>query len=199
MKYILASTSPRRQELFKQVTSEFDIIPSFADENLSLYFSTEKIKKALDEEPEILVKKLAQIKAEEVARHVENGIVVGSDTGVFFEKQMLGKPKDALDAVKMLKELSGKSHKVITGVCVVKVENFKTVKTDIEFDETEVVFNTLSDELIEKYVASKLCFGKAGGYGIQDGYPLVEKYVGSYENVMGFPIELVGKMIKNIE
>lgn len=214
MRYILASTSPRRQELFKLVVSNFEICPSNADESLLLYFSNREIELILRNEPQQIVKKLAEIKAIAIAKEMEekpkastdienNGdsestVVVGSDTGVFFENQMLNKPIDKADALRMLKMLSGKTHKVITGVCCVKLVNSKITKMSSDFESTDVVFNELSDTLLCDYVESGLCFGKAGGYGIQDGFPLVKSFVGSYENVMGFPIELVRQMINVI-
>lgn len=263
MKYILASTSPRRQELFKRIVSQFDIMPSFADENLSLYFSNAEIVAHLKNSPQELVKMLAQVKATEVAKKVKqwntseietkdtcefnsgkatekakaidiinvakstaedtdeietkdtcevisensakdvkgmfSGIVVGSDTGVFFENQMIGKPTDGVDATRILKELSGKEHQVISGVCCILVENGKSVKIAIDSDATTVKFNELSTVLVEEYVKSGLCFGKAGAYGIQDGFPLVEWFDGSFENVMGFPLELVKQLIESLE
>ena len=111
---------------------------------------------------------------------------------VIFEGDILGKPKDREDAFKTLKRLSGKTHYVITAVCV-----RNKYKKLIEYDRTEVRFNDLSDEFIKIYVDSGSPLDKAGSYGIQDG-GLVKEYYGSYTNVVGLPVTLVKKMLEEV-
>ena len=137
--------------------------------------------------------------AEEVAKRPENAekIVIGSDTVVAYKGIVLGKPKDEADAFRMLKMLSGKKHAVYTGVCFMKVQDGKTVAYT-KADKTLVYFNELSDEWIWAYIKGGSPMDKAGAYGIQDG-GLVKKIKGSYSNVVGFPLELVAKMIKKTE
>ncbi len=188
MEWILASASPRRKELLAELIKDFTVIPSQADEDLGEELA-----------PEQLVLSLAKLKAEEVAFRPENEgkIVVGSDTVVAFDKNVLGKPKDEADAFRMLKMLSGKAHAVYTGVCFSLVKKGE-IFCNAAVDKTEVYFNELSDEWIKEYIRGGSPMDKAGGYGIQDG-GLVKEIKGSYTNVVGFPLELVEKMIKKAE
>ena len=188
MQYVLASASPRRKELLAECIKEFEIIPSQANEEVEGNPSPKK-----------LVLYLAKIKAEEVAKRPENEgkIVVGSDTVVAFGDKVLGKPKDEEDAYRMLKMLSGKKHAVYTGVSF-QLQKGGKYYTDTRVDKTLVYFNELSDEWIWDYIRGGSPMDKAGAYGIQDG-GLVKKIKGSYTNVVGFPLELVKKMIKKAE
>ncbi|MBQ8229717.1 MAG: septum formation protein Maf [Clostridia bacterium] len=188
MKWILASASPRRRELLAELIKDFEIIPSQADESVQGYAS-----------PKALVGYLSAVKAEEVVNRPENAgkIVIGSDTVVAFGKRVLGKPKDEADAFRMLKMLSGKKHAVYTGVSFQTVKNGKIYR-NTKVDKTQVYFNDLSDEWIREYIKGGSPMDKAGAYGIQDG-GLVKKIKGSYTNVVGFPLELVKKMIKKAE
>ena len=179
--FILASASPRRRELLNQIIPKFEVIPAAADEkvNLSLF-------------PEQMACALAESKCDEVyASHTED-TVIGCDTIVCFGGEILGKPKDRADAFETLKRLSGKTHYVITGVCVRNKYNKLT-----DFDKTEVKFNVLSDEFIKIYVDGGSPLDKAGSYGIQDG-GIVNEYFGSYTNVVGLPVNLVRKMLKEV-
>lgn len=179
--FILASASPRRRELLKQIIPKFEVIPAAADEkvNLSLF-------------PEQMACALAESKCDEVyASHTED-TVIGCDTIVCFGGEILGKPKDRADAFETLKRLSGKTHYVITGVCVRNKYNKLT-----DFDKTEVKFKVLSDEFIKIYVDGGSPLDKAGSYGIQDG-GIVNEYFGSYTNVVGLPVNLVRKMLKEV-
>ena len=188
MNWILASASPRRRELLAELIDEFEVIPSLADENLEGDFT-----------PETLVKALAELKAKEVALRPENTgkAVIGSDTVVAFGGEVLGKPKDEADAFRMLRLLSGKAHAVYTGVCFAQnSERGYVAKTQAE--KTDVYFEELSDAWIREYIQGGSPMDKAGAYGIQDG-GLVKKIEGSYTNVVGFPIELVQEMIKDIK
>ena len=120
-------------------------------------------------------------------------IVLGADTVVYYNGKILGKAKTEEDALKTLSELSGKTHKVITGYALVGEFGIKQ-----GFVETEVEFNTLSKELINEYIKSGLYKGKAGSYGIQDGFPLVKRYKGSLNNVIGLPIETLKPIIDEL-
>ncbi|MGN1104873.1 MAG: Maf family protein [Candidatus Coproplasma sp.] len=176
---ILASASPRRRELLTQVFPKFEIIPAKGKESAD---------KGLP--PEEYVCALAEQKCSEVFSSHPDCLVIGCDTIVVFDGKVLGKPKDEADAVKTLKALSGKTHQVLTGVCI-RTRQKKLVKADV----TEVTFNQLSDEFIKSYVESGSPMDKAGSYGIQDG-GVVGSYFGSYTNVVGLPVELVKAMVK---
>ena len=181
MKYVLASASPRRRELLKQIIDDFEICPAEAAEkvNLSLF-------------PDQIACALAESKCDEAFRKYPEATVIGCDTIVVFQNEILGKPKDREDAFNTLKKLSGRTHYVITGVCV--RNKFKKL---VEFDTTEVKFNTLTDEFIEKYIATGSPMDKAGSYGIQDG-GVVKEYFGSYTNVVGLPVTLTKKLIDGV-
>ena len=139
-----------------------------------------------------MVCSVAEHKCDEVFKTHRDKTVIGCDTVVIFEGDILGKPKDREDALKTLKRLSGKTHYVITAVCV-----RNKYKKLIEYDRTEVRFNDLSDEFIKIYVDSGSPLDKAGSYGIQDG-GLVKEYYGSYTNVVGLPVTLVKKMLEEV-
>lgn len=181
MEYVLASASPRRRELLAQVLPKFEVVPATADEkvNISLF-------------PEQMACALAERKCDEVFARNPYKTVIGCDTVVVFENTVLGKPKDRDDAFKTLKMLSGKTHFVITGVCVQNV--FKKLTG---YDRTEVKFNVLSDEFIRLYVDGGSPLDKAGSYGIQDG-GVVQEYFGSYTNVVGLPVTLTKKLIEEV-
>ncbi len=187
MDWILASASPRRKELLAGLIEKFDIIPSQADENVR------------ENSPCTLVERLAERKALEVALRPENEgkMVVGADTVVAFEGEVLGKPKDEEDAFRMLSALSGKEHAVYTGVCFA-YQKAGACKVYTRSEKTAVCFYPLTKEWILQYIAGGSPMDKAGAYGIQDG-GLVEKIVGSYTNVVGFPVELVQEMIDKVK
>lgn len=183
MEFILASNSPRRKEIltsagfsFKVVTAEFE-------------------EKAFSTDPTLTAKTFALGKATAVFEKIknENVLVLGADTVVFFDGEILGKPKDESCAREMLKRLSGKTHTVVTGYAL--LSNGGVICDSVA---TQVTFNKLSDELIESYLASGLYKGKAGSYGIQDNFPLVKEYDGSLTNVIGLPIEVISPIIKDI-
>ncbi len=147
MEYVLASASPRRKELLAQILSKFEVIPSAADEkvNISLF-------------PEQMACALAESKCDAVFALNPNKTVIGCDTIVVFGNEILGKPRDKTDAVKTLKMLSGKTHYVITGVCV-----RNKFKKSVDFDRTEVKVNILTDEFIESYVnGGRFAYGQGG-------------------------------------
>ncbi len=177
---VLASQSPRRKEIMEQVGLSFIVCPSQSEECLDTALPlTEAIEQ------------VAMAKANDVVSLYPQDIVVGADTLVCMDEQVLGKPKSAADAVRMLKLLSGKSHQVITGVAICangKIECFHSV--------SEVSFYPLSDADIKAYIDSKEPFDKAGAYGIQGkGAVFVAKIVGDYYNIVGLPIaELVQRL-----
>ena len=180
---VLASASPRRQELISVIDSNVIICPSGANEDYSSDTPVESV-------PEIL----AARKAADIAKKYPTDTVIGCDTSVLIGNEILGKPKDAEDAKRMLKLLSGNTHKVITGCAI-----FKGGKS-ISFSETtEVTFHPLSDKEINDYVATLEPFDKAGAYGIQGkGALLVKGINGDYFNVVGLPVSKLNKVLKMI-
>ena len=190
--YVLASASPRRKELLKKAVTEFEVIPSTANED---------VDKEL--RPSKLVKVLAERKAMEVALRKENAgkVVIGSDTVVAYCKKILGKPTDNADAFRMLKLLSGEKHYVYTGVCFAYAERAgdpNSVKTIVKSVATAVYFEKLSDDFMWEYIKGGSPMDKAGAYGIQDG-GLVKKIKGSYTNVVGLPLEEVKEIVEKLE
>jgi septum formation protein len=175
---ILASASPRRQELLKLLCSEFEVAPSGFDESAM----------PVDLSPSEHVLLSAREKARDVASGVTGALVIGSDTVVAVDEHILGKPSDAQDARRMLRMLSGRTHQVYTGVCVVDVEPSPWRET-CGFECTGVRFRELSDEMIERYVATGEPMDKAGAYAIQGrGSALVEGISGCFFNVVGLPV-----------
>ena len=179
---ILASASPRRSELMTLAGFRFDVICADIDEIVP--------EKAL---PQEVVMSLALQKAQAVAKDHRKSAVVGSDTVVALDGKILGKPHSEKEAAEMLRSLSGRIHKVFTGVAIVcgeKVTSF--------FEETEVEFYPLTDQEILDYVATGEPMDKAGAYGIQGrGAVLVKRINGDYFNVMGLPISKVYRELKD--
>lgn len=173
---ILASASPRRQLLLRQIGLTFDVAPSGVSEELEVTIP-----------PREYVKILAERKARSVAAGIKDGIVIGADTIVVYESKLLGKPRNADDAAAMLQMLSGKMHEVFTGFALVDRPSDKSVSGA---EMTKVKFRTLSSQEIDEYVASGSPMDKAGAYGIQDDYGavFVERVEGCFYNVMGFPL-----------
>ena len=181
---ILASNSPRRKELLSLVFDEFSIAPPTVDESL-----TEGV--LLDKIPEYLADK----KAAQIASLYPEDIVLGCDTGVFLDNQMIGKPQSDQAAYQILKLLSGRTHRVITG-CAIYCRNRR-----VTFSEsTEVEFYPLSDKEIRDYIMSGEPADKAGAYGIQGkGAVLVKKINGDYCNVVGLPLARLVRELKKLE
>ena len=177
--YILASKSPRRQELLKLLIKDFVIEVPNINEGL------------IEDKPYNLSATLSKIKAEEIFKRHPKDIVIAADTVVIHKNKVLGKPKNNLEAFNMLKELSGDVHDVITGFTILSKEKCTTKSV-----MTKVYFNNLSDELINKYIQTGSPLDKAGAYGIQDKeFELIRKIEGSYYNVMGLPIEEMKKCL----
>jgi septum formation protein len=180
MSIILASKSPRRNELLQFITKDFKIIPSENDEIIP-----ETIP-----QPEI-AEFLATQKAKDIAEKFPDDVIIGADTVVVIDGQILGKPKDESDAFAMLKLLSGRVHEVITGVCVAKNGQFTSFS-----QSTQVQFYELTDEEILAYIDTEEPFDKAGSYGIQDkGALLVKEIKGDFYNVMGLPVAKLHKVL----
>lgn len=181
MQLILASNSPRRRELLGEWNIPFTAVPSAFVER------TEGLS------ARATVAAFARGKADEVFSRYPAACVLGADTVVVLDGEILGKPKNAAHAREMLARLSGRTHSVLTGVCLLA----PGVRRE-EIAETKVTFRPLSKTLIDEYVAGGSPLDKAGAYGIQDGYPLVERYEGSYTNVVGLPMELVYTLLKEV-
>ena len=181
---ILASQSPRRKELLGRFCQDLIIR---AD-------SSEEIK-IPGEKPEETVCRLALTKAKNVASVSQgNALVVGADTIVVLDDDVLGKPKDEEDAFRMLRSLSGRVHTVVTGVAVLDTE---TGKEKTLAESTKVRFKELSNQEIAAYIASKEPMDKAGAYGIQElGSLFIEGVEGDYFNVVGLPVCKLGKLLK---
>jgi septum formation protein len=183
---ILASASPRRAELLRAAGIAHDIRASNVDETVSP-----------GEEPEVYVKRLAEAKALAIASVSPGRTVLGADTVVVVDDQLLGKPRDAEDAARMLHLLSGRAHEVLTGVSVIHGSGRGSGTTDTRVDFTTVEFAKLGQEDIAWYVASGEPLDKAGAYAIQG---LASRFViridGSYSNVVGLPVALVYEMLE---
>lgn len=173
LEIVLASSSPRRQELLMQVGVPFRVIPSQFDETASSPMA-----------PGDLVEFLALSKARSVSETVPGSLVIGADTVVTIDGDILGKPRDRADAVAMLQRLSGRSHQVLTGVALVQ-EGRQLVGHEV----TTVHFRPLSPGEIERYVDSGEPMDKAGAYGIQGrAAVMISSIEGDYFNVVGLPL-----------
>ena len=182
---ILASASPRRKKLMQEeISSCFDIIVPEIDESLS--FKNHKDVKDI-------VKDIATRKCLKIANEHPTDLVIAADTVVVINEQIIGKPKDKMDAFRMLKMLSNHTHYVYTGYAI-----HQNDKLFVGVTKTEVTFNDLSDQLINDYIASGSPMDKAGAYGYQDNqdFALVKKINGSITNVIGFPVEDIKDALK---
>jgi len=177
MNIVLASASPRRQELLKRLVDNFQIEVSNFDED-SIKFQDDIDKYVCD---------LAEGKARKILNKVQKkSVVIGCDTVVYLNGKILEKPINDEDAFKMLKSLSGNVHKVYSGLVLINSENNELIRKSVC---TEVKFMNLSEDMIFRYIKSGQCNGKAGAYGIQDdGAVFVESINGCYYNVVGLPL-----------
>lgn len=178
MKLILASNSPRRRELLSQLDYPFEIIPS----------TCEEISTAT--KPTDIVQELASRKATEVFTKHPDAVVIGCDTVVDFNGEIMGKPKDHADASRMIHALSGNTHLVHTGVCILS-----PVGVWLFCDSTKVHFRNLTDEEIQNYIDGGEADGKAGAYGIQDDSHFAASYDGDFDNVVGLPTYRVKEIL----
>lgn len=175
---ILASASPRRIELLRQVVEEFGVVTSYAHEIHDASMGARR-----------LCETNAQRKAFLVAERYPNYLVVGADTLVWLDGEPLAKPADAAEARAMLARLSGRIHEVVTGVCLAHQAG---ARTQIFSDATRVQFRTLGEEAIADYLGKVNTLDKAGGYALQEhGELIIERIEGSWSNVVGLPVEMV--------
>lgn len=193
---ILASASPRRRELLERLHLPFLCEPASDPELIPEGLSAERVPEYLAEHKaaEILQKHLA---ARDTASQLT---VIGSDTIVLCDGRILGKPKDQEDAARMLHLLSGRTHEVLTGVCLLSSDGSSAPIRKCRFtSRTEVTFYPLSDEEIDAYIGTGEPMDKAGAYGIQgDGALLVKGIRGDYYTVMGFPIAEIARKLKEL-
>lgn len=182
-RFILASKSPRRQELIGYILSDHEVIVSDVEEILPDGIA-----------PEAVPAYLAGIKAQAVAAEHPDDVVIGADTVVILDGEVLGKPKDRDDAFRMLRALSGKVHTVITGCAIIQNGEMTTFA-----DHTRVEFYPLSDREILDYIATGEPFDKAGAYGIQGkGSVLVKRIEGDFFNVMGLPVARLKREMERV-
>lgn len=189
MKIILASKSPRRKELLDLLKVKYEIKVSNAEET---------IEKEL--KPEEQAKKLAYIKAKTVFDETEGDrIIIGSDTMVVKDGKIYGKPKDKEDALKILKELNGQKHEVITGLAIL-VQKGNKYQEHITYDKTQVKIKDMSEKEIINWIDTGEAYDKAGAYAIQGEFSIfIEKIDGNYSTVVGLPIHKVYDILKEIE
>ena len=175
-KFILASGSPRRKEILSREGYSFEVVPSDKEDVFDKTCSAKKfsIRCAISKATDVYF------------RSDKQAVVLGADTVVSVGGELLGKAADREEAERMLRKLSGKKHVVTTGYAVLTESFSETGSVD-----TEVMFNELSDEIINAYLDSGLWKGKAGSYGIQDGFPLVKSFAGDRDNVVGLPISAI--------
>lgn len=175
---ILASASPRRADLLRQLKLDFEVIPSDAKEVFDEHLS-----------PQELCQLNAHRKARAVAKKLPDALVMGADTLVFLDHQIFGKPASAVEAKKMLLQLQGRTHQVVTGVSLIQL---RAHRERIFAVSTDVLFRSLTPEQVDEYLAKINPLDKAGAYAIQEsGELIVSEISGSFSNVVGLPIEKV--------
>jgi len=188
MNFILASSSERRRELLKRIINDFEVIPSNFDEGKIIF----------NGDCASYVKELSEEKALNVANKVDNNntIIIASDTVVYFNNKVLGKPQNEQDAYNMLSSLRNNVHQVYTGIAIYHTGEKKIV---LGCEYTDVKFSNISDETIKKYIMTKEPMDKAGAYGIQGyGAIFVEKINGCYYNVVGLPLNRLYFMLNEM-
>ena len=182
-KIVLASASPRRKELLEQCGVRPEIITSDIEEIISPNHTPEEISMSLSFQ-----------KARDVSERIGEGLIIAADTVVVLDDVILGKPLNDEEAFSMLRRLSGRSHRVITGYSIIDAEGKQKL---VEYETTKVYFRSLSDQEILDYISTDECSDKAGAYGIQGkGALLVERIEGCYFNVMGLPISKLNYSLK---
>ena len=182
---VLASASPRRRELLKRIVKDYIVTTSDIDEEKSYVFPP--LEAVLD---------IAKRKGLNVVDKFPSDIVISADTIVVLDNEIIGKPVDAEDAKRILRKLSNREHEVITAYCL-----FKDGKMIENHVISKVLFYPLSDELIDKYVATGSPLDKAGAYGVQDNeeFPIVKAIIGSVDNVIGFPVKEIEEDLNKIK
>lgn len=185
--FVLASASPRRKELLEKMGLQFSIVVSEADESTV----------SRDIPVNLYVQELALLKASATAKMLlrnKKALLIAADTIVTLDGEILGKPDGEDGAKKMLSSLSGRTHEVYTGYCVMRISDGKTVCNSIK---TEVKFKTLTERKIRSYIESGEPMDKAGAYGIQGlGSMLIEKINGDYFNVVGLPVSALADTLE---
>ena len=185
---LLASESPRRRELMVLSEIPFTTASCLLKETLDPELSIEKA-----------VEKLAFEKADAVFHRYPEEFIIGADTIVVSDGSILGKPRDEADAVRMIRSLQGRSHKVYTGVAILDYDDEGKRKSVVHAVETEVFVNPMSDEEIREYAATGEPLDKAGAYGIQGRFAAyIERIDGDYYNVVGLPVSYVYRQLKEI-
>jgi septum formation protein len=180
---ILASASPRRAELLRQLNMEFQVVPADATEIFDEQLS-----------PLELCQLNAHRKARAVAKKIPDALVLGADTLVFLEREIFGKPRDAADARRMLMHLQGRTHQVVTGVSLIHLRGHRE---RLFAASTDVTFLPLTPEQVNDYLGRMHPLDKAGAYAIQEhGEMIVSEISGSYSNVVGLPVEQLGLELK---
>jgi septum formation protein len=183
-KLVLASQSPRRKELLKMISSNFEVVPSC-------------IKEVLDYglRPEVNARHIARAKAEHIALKYPSCWVIGADTLVTLDHEILGKPDDENDAERILKRLSGREHDVITGMCVIGPD--KSIDKSIT---SKVNFKPLTEREIKSYIATGEPMDKAGAYAIQgQGSFMIHSFSGSKSNIIGLPLDELKVLLKKTD
>lgn len=185
---ILASASPRREELLRLMGLDFHVVPSDFDESAVVRWP-----------PEEHVLESSMGKTMDVAVDISEGIIIGADTIVVIDNAILGKPRNPDDARRMLGLLSGRSHFVYTGLCVCEMASGMAARCLRDCVRTEVRFGDLRHDVIDAYVATGEPLDKAGAYGIQErGSVLVEGIAGDYFNVVGLPVYRLSRMLAEL-
>jgi septum formation protein len=183
LKIVLASSSPRREELISGLGLEFIVVEPASDE------SSDHL------DPKVRVVKNAEAKVKSISMQFPKSIIIGADTIVYINDKFLGKPEDIEEAKQILETLSDKTHKVFTGIAILdtSTNNMKSA-----FDETVVSFKKISKIEIDEYVKTGESLDKAGAYAIQGkGMDFVLDIKGSYSNVVGLPVELLRELLQN--
>lgn len=185
--FVLASASPRRKELLEKMGLQFSIVVSEADESAV----------SRDIPVNLYVQELALLKASATAKMLlrnKKALIIAADTIVTLDGEILGKPDGEDGAKKMLSSLSGRTHEVYTGYCIMRISDGKTVCNSVK---TEVKFKTLTEQKIRSYIESGEPMDKAGAYGIQGlGSMLIEKINGDYFNVVGLPVSALADTLE---
>lgn len=182
-KFILASQSPRRQQLLEFLQIEFDVISSDVEEIVEEGIPFEQV-----------VMDLAELKAAHIANRYPESTVLGFDTLVILDDQALGKPKNREEAFHMLQMLSGRTHTVLTGCAVVDQQDVHKF-----YDQADVTFNQLTEDEINEYLDTNEPFDKAGAYGIQGyGARYIRNVNGDFYTVMGLPIQKLYKLLRGL-
>lgn len=189
LRWVLASGSPRRQSLMRLFSKPFEVHPAQIEEHLP-----PRVPR-----PALLGRRLARAKAEAVAPHYTDALIIAADTLVVIDGRVLGKPADAHEAYEMLRLLSGRTHTVITALCLLLRREGRAVRLVQDAPRSRVTFRPLSDAWIRWYIATGEPFDKAGAYGIQEyGALLIDKVQGCYFNVVGLPLATLAQRLEEL-